>query len=74
MKDAMVPTAMPAAMQCIAHDARILSVNLDGHRVPLDSFEAEIHAAHRKPAFAWLGLLALMAPWPSLQGKDRKRS
>jgi hypothetical protein len=64
MKDAMVPNAMPAALQRNADDARILSGHLDGSRVlSPDAFEAEIHAAHRKPAFAWLGLLTLMAPW-----------
>ena len=65
MKDAMVPNAMPAAMQRNA-DVRILSRRLDGSGSQVlapDSFEAEVHAAHRKPTFAWLGLLALMAPW-----------
>ncbi len=63
MKDAMVPRAMPAAMQGSAHDSPIVVQRPDGSRMSPDVFEDEVHAAHRKPAFAWLGLLALMAPW-----------
>lgn len=62
MKSAMASHALPAIGHQ-AQDSSAFGQFADETQTFRAAKEAQISAARRRPAFAWIGLLALLAPW-----------
>jgi hypothetical protein len=62
MKSAFVTNTLPTIRHHTV-DTGALVQHADETEMLREAVEAQIAAARRQPAFAWIGVLAVVAPW-----------
>lgn len=62
MKSAFVTDTLPTIRHHTG-DSSALVQHANETEMLREAVEAQIAAARRKPAFAWIGVLAVLAPW-----------